>query len=310
MKKVLSLIIIVLLLGSLVIVVFGNTFNLFGEEKTELESEYIVRLDGKKIETVTTPTFYKGDYFLPLFPILNELNIVYEKDDEEIVFITNDNKISLVKKSLLELTTSNDYKDELIYAEEDDQIIVSLNFLIEKLDLIFSYDKDLKLILLHTKNELLIPFGEALDIFEEGEIAVITDIETGIIYKVRRVEGGYSTLADVETLTALDTEKLLSITGGEWSNRRRAIIVTVKGINIAGSIAPFPHSGRNDAPFGATVDNRSGATGSGPNLNSIRDNNMEGVVDIFFYNSVIPGINRIDERHQEMVLKASTFEID
>ncbi len=71
----------------------------------------------------------------------------------------------------------------------------------------------------------------------------------------------------------------------------------------------WPHSGREDAPFGNFVDNRSGGTRSGINLDSIRDNNMIGVVDIYFYNSLIPGIRKIDEWHQEKVLEASRSNI-
>ncbi len=153
--------------------------------------------------------------------------------------------------------------------------------------------------------ELLISFSEALEIFAEGKESVVTDVETGVTYTVRRITQGYTTIADVETLTADDTEKLLSTTGGTFNMRRRAIIVNVDGIEIAASISPFVHSGRDDAPFGAIVDNRSGAAGRGINLNSIRDNNMEGVIDIYFYNSLIPILNRVDERHQEMVLKAA-----
>ena len=63
-------------------------------------------------------------------------------------------------------------------------------------------------------------------------------------------------------------------------------------------------------PFAVEVDNRSGATGTGINLDSIKDNNMEGVIDIFFYNSFIPGINRLDQRHQNMVLEASRFNLE
>jgi hypothetical protein len=61
-------------------------------------------------------------------------------------------------------------------------------------------------------------------------------------------------------------------------------------------------------PFGEIVDNRNGGTGRGINLNSIQGNGKVGVVDIFFFNSVIPGLNRVDERHQEMVLRAYAHE--
>ncbi|MCL2426123.1 MAG: hypothetical protein FWD05_07275 [Oscillospiraceae bacterium] len=154
----------------------------------------------------------------------------------------------------------------------------------------------------------LLDFREALEIFGEGIEADVLDIETGITYRVRRVIGGYNTLADVETMTLEDTNRLLETAGGEWNVRRRAVIVTIEGRHIAASIAPFPHSGSEDYPFGMIIDNRSGATGTGINLDSIRGNEMIGVVDIFFFNSMIPGINRVDERHQEMVLMAYDFE--
>jgi hypothetical protein len=146
-----------------------------------------------------------------------------------------------------------------------------------------------------------------LAIFSEGTDAEAMCIETGITFRVRRVTGGYNTLADVETLTLADTDRLLEAFGGEWSVRRYAIILTVGNRRIAASISPFPHSGSEDHPFGAVIDNRSGATGTGINLDSIRGNGMVGVVDIYFLHSLTPGLNRVDPRHQEMVLRAYEF---
>jgi len=154
----------------------------------------------------------------------------------------------------------------------------------------------------------LIESREALEILAEGVEALVYDIETGITYNVRRVIGGYNTLADVETLTLEDTNNLLETAGGQWNVRRRAVIVYIDDYRIAASIAPFPHSGREDYPFGEIVDNRNGATGTGINLNSIQGNGKVGVVDIFFWNSLVPGINRVDERHQEAVLRAYEFQ--
>ncbi len=153
----------------------------------------------------------------------------------------------------------------------------------------------------------LINYEEALELFKEGDTASVLDIETGITYEVRRIEGGFTTLADIETLTLEETDKLLETAGGNWNVVRRAVIVTIGEIKIAASIAPFEHSGDENYDYGEIIDNRSGATGTGINLDSIRDNGMIGVADIYFYNSLIPGINRVDERHQEMVLEAYEY---
>lgn len=160
------------------------------------------------------------------------------------------------------------------------------------------------------KNEYseLLNYKEALTIFIEDKEAEILDIETGITYKVKRVIGGYNTLADVETLTEDDTNKLLQTAGGDWNIKRRAVIITVDGKKIAASIAPFQHSGSEEHVYGEVIDNRTGGTGTGINLDSIRNNGMIGVVDVYFYNSLTPGVNRVDERHQEMVLKAYEYE--
>lgn len=153
----------------------------------------------------------------------------------------------------------------------------------------------------------LINYVEALELFEEGVEAEIYDIETGITFTVRRVVGGYNTIADVETVSLEDTQKMLEASGGDFSIVRRAVIVTIGEIQLAASIAPFEHSGSEDYAYGEIIDNRSGSTGTGINLDSIRDNGLIGVVDIYFYNSLIPGLNRIDERHQEMVLEAYEY---
>lgn len=157
-------------------------------------------------------------------------------------------------------------------------------------------------------SEIIITYIEALSILQEETIAEVLDINTGITYNIKRVTGGYNTLADVETLTKEDTEKLLETIDGEWSIQRRAVIITINDIQIPASISPFPHSGSEEYPYGTVVDNRSGSTGTGINLDSIRNNDMIGVVDIFFYNSLTPGLNRIDERHQEKVLEAAAYE--
>ncbi len=154
----------------------------------------------------------------------------------------------------------------------------------------------------------LLSFDKALTILCEGTEAEVFDVDTGISYRVKRVIGGYNTLADVETLNTEETNKLLQTSGSLSSMKRRAVIVTAGGKRIAASIAPLEHSGREDFPYGDIVDNRSGSTGRGINLDSIKNNGMTGVVDLYFFNSLIPGINRVDDSHQAMVMKAYAYE--
>jgi len=133
--------------------------------------------------------------------------------------------------------------------------------------------------------------------------AVITDIDTGKSFTVVRT-GGYNH-ADVETASAADTTVLKQIYGGSFSWERRAVIVQVDGRRIAASMAGMPHAGRDDQPNRALVDGRSCNYGYGYNLDGIKGNNMDGVIDIHFYGSKTHGTNRVDEAHQAMVRKAA-----
>ena len=138
----------------------------------------------------------------------------------------------------------------------------------------------------------LLHYEEALKIFAEGTTAEVFDIQSGITYKVQRVVGGYDTVANVEALTASDTEKLLQTAGGVWNIRRRSVIVTIGDRKIAASISPLEHSGSASKPI----------------LSVISGNNMNGVVDIHFFDSLIPGTKKVDNRHQEMVERAYYYD--
>lgn len=155
-----------------------------------------------------------------------------------------------------------------------------------------------------TSKNLLIPwFGQAEKIFKNGAVATITDVDTGLQYRIKRI-CGYNH-ADVETLTAEDTRILLKTYGGQWSWQRRAVIVNVNGVEMAASIAAMPHAGREDQPYGKIVSWRSGGYGKGANLDGVKNNNMSGVVDLHFYQSKTHGSNRVEPAHQRMVLKAA-----
>ncbi|NLJ60278.1 MAG: LysM peptidoglycan-binding domain-containing protein [Firmicutes bacterium] len=80
-------------------------------------------------------------------------------------------------------------------------------------------------------------------IFKVGSIATITDVRTGLSFRVRR-RGG-SLHADVEPYTKEDTAIMRRIYGGSWSWNRRPIIVRIGGRRIAASMNGMPHGGQS-----------------------------------------------------------------
>ncbi|MBO8158662.1 peptidoglycan-binding protein [Thermosyntropha sp.] len=120
--------------------------------------------------------------------------------------------------------------------------------------------------------------------FPRGSVATVTDVETGISYKVLR-KGG-TNHADCEPLTAADTAKMKKIYGGQWSWARRAIIVSVNGRVFAASQNGMPHGSQ-----------------------TIYNNNFNGHFCIHFKNSRTHGTNRVDEAHQAAVMRAASYRI-
>lgn len=153
-----------------------------------------------------------------------------------------------------------------------------------------------------TKAEML-HWSEVDKLWPRGTYATIIDYDTGKSFKVMR-SGGYNH-ADVETATAADTAILKSLYGGTFSWNRRAIIVKVNGRSIAASMAGMPHAGRDDKPNRAMVSNRSGGYGYGQNLDAVKGNDMDGVIDVHFYGSKTHGTNRVCPQHQAQVKRAA-----
>ena len=116
-------------------------------------------------------------------------------------------------------------------------------------------------------------------VFKVGVIATVTDVDTGISWRVKR--SGGSNHADVQPLTAADTAKMKKAYGGSWSWNRRAIWVTIDGVTYAASMNGMPH-------------------GSG----SITTNNFDGHHCIHFLNSRTHSGDRWDTAHQSAVQKA------
>jgi len=115
-------------------------------------------------------------------------------------------------------------------------------------------------------------------IFSVGTVATITDVDTGIAWKVAR--SGGSNHADVQPCTAEDTAAMLKVYGS-WSWDRRAIIVTINGNNYAASMNGMPH-------------------GDG----SITNNNFDGHHCIHFTNSRTHSTDAVCPLHQAAIEKA------
>ena len=116
-------------------------------------------------------------------------------------------------------------------------------------------------------------------IFARETVAQVTDVETGISWRVIRKGGANH--ADVQPCTAADTAAMKKACGG-WSWNRRAIWVTINGVNYAASMNCMPH-------------------GSG----SITTNNFPGHHCIHFTNSRTHGSNRVCPLHQAAIKKAA-----
>ncbi len=116
-------------------------------------------------------------------------------------------------------------------------------------------------------------------IFARGGYAVVTDVVTGISFRVYR--GGGTNHADVQPATAADTAAMKKCYGGSWSWNRRAIWVSIGGNRYAASMNGMPH-------------------GSG----SISGNDFNGHFCIHFTNSRTHGSNKIDPQHQAAIQQA------
>lgn len=118
-------------------------------------------------------------------------------------------------------------------------------------------------------------------IFARGVVAQITDVETGLSWQEKRFGGNYH--ADCQPLTAADTAALKNAYGGVWSWNRRAVFVTINGVNYAASINGMPHGGQ-----------------------SITDNDFAGHHCIHFTNSKVHATGKVDSQHQKAIKKAAS----
>ncbi|MDF2537244.1 MAG: putative peptidoglycan-binding protein [Herbinix sp.] len=141
-------------------------------------------------------------------------------------------------------------------------------------------------------------------IWKRGMDAVVTDVETGKSFELRRTYG--TNHADVEPLTKDDARMIKEIWGG-WTWTRRAVIVQVDDYIIAGSMSAMPHAGVDSQRAEKVVSSRSGGYGRGYNLDAVKNNGVSGVMDLHFKNSRNHNTNRVKKAHQVMVTKAAVF---
>jgi hypothetical protein len=147
-------------------------------------------------------------------------------------------------------------------------------------------------------------FSKVQYIFPRGKNAKVTDIKTGKSFMIKRTFG--TNHADVETLTKEDTKVMKEIWGG-YSWERRSVVVEVDGNLIAGSMTAMPHAGVDSQPSVKVVNGRSGGYGRGQNLDSVKNNGMDGHVDIHFLNSRTHGTNVMQKIHQDKVKEAAAY---
>lgn len=107
----------------------------------------------------------------------------------------------------------------------------------------------------------------------------VIDVETGLYFNVQRRAGNQH--ADVQPLTKKDTKIMKRIYNGEWSWKRRAIIVLVNDQMIAASMHGMPHG--------------AGAL----------QNDFPGHFCIHFYGSTTHRTKSEDLSHKLMILKAA-----
>ncbi len=118
-------------------------------------------------------------------------------------------------------------------------------------------------------------------IWKRWTCATVTDVRTGIQFRVERRGGWYH--ADSEPLTAADTAKMKKACGGSWTWNRRPIWITldVNGVTYAASQHDMPHL-----------------------VQAIKDNNFDGHFCIHFLHSKVHETSKECPRHQKCVMEA------
>lgn len=148
----------------------------------------------------------------------------------------------------------------------------------------------------------LVKWGEVNGLIPRGTTFEVRDLYTGKTFSITRTYG--TNHIDGEATSISDSEIIKSIWGG-FTWERRPVIVTFNGQSIAASMAAMPHAGLDSEPAEATVSNRSDGYGTGTNLDAVKDNGMDGVIDIHFLGSTRHLDGETDPRHQAAIQVAA-----
>lgn len=148
----------------------------------------------------------------------------------------------------------------------------------------------------------LINWNKASTLIPKGTTVKVIDLATKKTFNIQRTFG--TNHLDGEPTSASDTSVIKSIWGG-FSWERRPIIVNINELYIAASMTAMPHAGVDSKEAIKTVDNRSDGYGTGENLDMIKNNGMDGVIDIHFKDSTRHKDNKPDPQHQAAILLSS-----
>jgi LysM repeat protein len=224
---------------SIVIAKFGSHGKIvFQIQKYLYQLEYIKskNIDGAygKITTEAVKSF-QLEHILPVTGIVDnktwqQLNLAIRDEFFDYTVIEGDSLFSIAQKYNLSMPALMVYnklnENSVIYMGEVLKIpqnILYLNRFVSRGRIV---------------NIPAIPWSIVNKLWKVGEVAVITDYETGKSFQVRRLGGWEHT--DVTLLTKNDSIILYSL-NKTWTWARRGVIVTIHRQKIAASINCYPH---------------------------------------------------------------------
>lgn len=152
-----------------------------------------------------------------------------------------------------------------------------------------------------------IRWSDMSEIITKGKsIFTIEDFYTGQTFNVIAAYGGVH--ADIETLTAADSQILKQLWGGDYTWVRRPVLVHFQGRVFAASMNGMPHAGLENKPEGEYIYNRSAGFGYGYNFDSIKGNTIDGHFCLHFRDSKLHSNRKVDSKHQVAVRIAAGME--